>query len=270
MFFKRNECQTNYMKSRTIKDSDLPELDKITGDEWITVVKDYDNSKVNIRTIINSISKKIKSPIISINNKCSSKGIDFETALEYTPVYSRIPGAIITYNDIKKGWIIMQFTGESSSQWTMKELWRNIDGITETPSVPIDDRALYDYVDSKYDTLEEDLNTKIAKLSTDIEELTDCLQEHITAYNELLQSVNNLKDSVNAAYNNTMILRTDLDSYVEDTRSTHITMNSKINTNTSVSSTNTSNIVSQQILIDNCQRKIDTIEKQLKANGVIP
>lgn len=127
MFFTQEDYRKieNYLSHRTIKDTELPEADKISGNEYVPIVQDRKNKIIPIKEILDSIQKSGDSPdFINVRNYVDKPFITLQEAINAIPSCKRKLGLVITFNE-GEDWGIYQFKG-CLNQWNFESCWDDI------------------------------------------------------------------------------------------------------------------------------------------------
>lgn len=100
----------------------------ISGNEEMSFVQNGKNVRMNLRDFLDNLLLLRASDFVNLSDIYSSK-YTLEEAIKAVPLNNRRVGLVITYIDSNTNeWVIYQFTGQHSGDWTVIEYWENILG----------------------------------------------------------------------------------------------------------------------------------------------
>lgn len=116
----------NWLKKRTVKDSQFPVVQTFNEGDFITMLKNDTNVLIPIKVFVNRLRELEIPDFYNITVKNNIEGITLEEAIQLIPVEQRKIGLVITYLDENYKWNIMQFKGLSVNQWNEIGKWREL------------------------------------------------------------------------------------------------------------------------------------------------
>lgn len=124
MYFTEEDYRKieKWLNNRAVKDTELLEADKLSGQERIAIVQNGINKVTTIKEITNVCIHDFIN-VTTLVNKCN---LSLQEAVNLVPTHKRKLGLAITYRSEKGNWIIMQFTGTSINQWNTLDCWKNV------------------------------------------------------------------------------------------------------------------------------------------------
>lgn len=126
MYFTQEDYKKieNWLHRNSVKDSEFQEALPFTGTEFVTVVQDGHNRKVNIQEFINQLYKHGVEDFLNVTNTYRANNITLKEAIRLIPAEARKEGQVITFLNTDGNWEIYQFTGKLN-QWNNTTLWNN-------------------------------------------------------------------------------------------------------------------------------------------------
>lgn len=115
-----------WLKARTVKDTQLPLASLLTGKEFIPILQDNTNKIVNLVHLQQKIKDMIIPDFINVTDACSGHALHLEDAINRVPQHMRHPGTVITFKGHNGCWHILQFTGDSIYQWGDCTRWKGL------------------------------------------------------------------------------------------------------------------------------------------------
>lgn len=116
----------NYLQQRTVRDSDLPPADELTGSELITVVQDGHNKVMYMHQLKDQLNQMNIPDFVNVSNRHNEFNISLDRAIELVPSHRRVPGIVLTFLGTDGCWEIVQFKGAYSNQWYNMNLWGSL------------------------------------------------------------------------------------------------------------------------------------------------
>lgn len=115
-----------WLRTRTIKDTQFPVADPLTGKEQVPIIQDDINKTVNLSSFIRQLSLMELPDFFNVTNFIKEGCLTLEEAINAVPVEQRKLGLVITFYTEKGNWIIYQFKGTSLNQWGSMSCWRSL------------------------------------------------------------------------------------------------------------------------------------------------
>ena len=124
MFFTQEDYKKiqQWLQRNSIRDTEFQEALPIKGNEWLTIIQDGYNRKINL----DNLSKQILDntiDFINISNRYNAIGVTLEKALQYIPYKMRKEGQYITFINDNNEWVTYQFVG-ALNQWNILDMWK--------------------------------------------------------------------------------------------------------------------------------------------------
>lgn len=114
----------NWFNSRSVKDSDFQDATSLNGKEFVTIIQNGHNRKINIKVLVEQLLNLGIEDFINITNNYDAYNISIEEAIRLIPDRARHEGQVITFLNTEGKWEIYQFIG-NMSQWNNINLWHN-------------------------------------------------------------------------------------------------------------------------------------------------
>ena len=128
MYFTQDDYRRieEWLRTRTVKDTQFPKADPLTGFEEVPIIQDGKNKVVDLDTFIRQLSLMELPDFLNVTTFTKRGHLSLEEAVNSIPVEQRKLGLTITYYSEKGNWMIYQFKGTSLNQWDSLNYWRSI------------------------------------------------------------------------------------------------------------------------------------------------
>lgn len=196
MFFTKNDYEKlkNWLIRDTVKDSEFPETSTVTPNDYMTLVQQDENMKINVDTLLTNLAKIAKLDFINVSAKYNNDNpCTIEEAVQLVPIELRKSGILITFKTDNKGnFDIYQFTGDST-QFTNLTLWHPFSP-SDKATYDGDNNVITDTYSTKQETIDSIKVTKDIVDSYTINGKTISSNPVITKNDIQLDNVNNTSD----------------------------------------------------------------------------
>ena len=128
MYFTQDDYRRieEWLRTRTVKDTQFPKADPLTGFEEVPIIQDGKNKVVDLDTFIRQLSLMELPDFLNVTTFTKRGHLSLEEAVNSIPVEQRKLGLTITYYSEKGNWMIYQFKGTSLNQWDSLNYWSSI------------------------------------------------------------------------------------------------------------------------------------------------
>lgn len=128
MYFTQDDYRRieEWLLTRTVKDTQFPKTDPLTGFEKVPIIQDGKNKVVGLNTFIRQLSLMELPDFLNVTTFTKRGHLSLEEAVNAIPVEQRKLGLTITYYSEKGNWMIYQFKGTSLNQWDSLNYWSSI------------------------------------------------------------------------------------------------------------------------------------------------
>lgn len=128
MYFTQDDYRRieEWLRTRTVKDTQFPKADPLTGFEEVSVIQDGKNKVVDLDTFIRQLSLMELPDFLNVTTFTKRGHLSLEEAVNSIPVEQRKLGLTITYYSENGNWMIYQFKGTSLNQWSSLNYWSSI------------------------------------------------------------------------------------------------------------------------------------------------
>lgn len=128
MYFTQDDYRRieEWLRTRTVKDTQFPAADPLTGSESVPVIQDGKNKTVGLDTFIRQLSLMELPDFLNVTTFTKKGRLSLEEAVGSIPVEQRKLGLTVTYRSEKGNWMIYQFKGTSLNQWDSLNYWSSI------------------------------------------------------------------------------------------------------------------------------------------------
>lgn len=128
MYFTQDDYRRieEWLRTRTVKDTQFPKADPLTGFEEVPIIQDGKNKVVDLDTFIRQLSLMELPDFLNVTTFTKKGHLSLEEAVNSIPVNQRKLGLTITYYSEKGNWMIYQFKGTSLNQWNSLNYWSSI------------------------------------------------------------------------------------------------------------------------------------------------
>lgn len=128
MYFTQDDYRKieEWLRARTVKDTQFPDADPLTGVEKVPIIQDGRNKVVDLNTFIKQLSLMELPDFLNVTTFTKKGYLTLEDAISSIPVEQRKLGLTITYHSEKGNWMIYQFKGTSLNQWNSLNYWNSI------------------------------------------------------------------------------------------------------------------------------------------------
>lgn len=125
MFFTQEDYKKieHWLYTRGVKDSQFPNAHSLDGSEDVPILQDSKNKKMNINDFIYHIASSGIQDVFNASPSREHFYVTLEEAVNSIPLGNRKPGLIVTFLNEDGYWLIYQFHGTSTDQWTSMNLW---------------------------------------------------------------------------------------------------------------------------------------------------
>lgn len=120
--FKRIE---EYLRRRTIKDTEFPTVEPINGSEYVPIIQDSKNRVIALDSLSKQLADIRSNPDFYNVSLSSNMNLSLEEAIKLVPNEMKKLGLVITFCNNGE-WNIYQFHGSTLDQWNNKEYWNTI------------------------------------------------------------------------------------------------------------------------------------------------
>lgn len=115
-----------WLRTRTVKDTQFPKADSLTGFEEVAIIQDGENKIIDLDTFVRQLVLMELSDFLNVTTLTKKRCLSLSKAVRLVPVKQRKLGLIITYHSEKGNWVIYQFKGTSLNQWDSTKCWSGI------------------------------------------------------------------------------------------------------------------------------------------------
>lgn len=116
----------DYLQQRSVRDTQLPIADPLTGKDSVPIIQDNENKILRINDFISHLDD-LNMPDFYNVSKCQNKTfLELKDAINLVPKNKRKLGLVITYHNENGNWLIYQFKGTSVNQWGTLTCWTSI------------------------------------------------------------------------------------------------------------------------------------------------
>lgn len=114
-----------WLRTRTLKDSEFPHADPLRGNEGVPIIQDGKNKTLTINELVKQVAMMELPDFFNVTTFAKKGNLFLEQAISLVPVEQRKLGLTITFHSEKGHWLIYQFKGTSLNQWTSLNYWRS-------------------------------------------------------------------------------------------------------------------------------------------------
>lgn len=164
MYFTQEDYRKieEWLRARTVRDTQFPDADNLTGVEKIPLIQDGKNKTVSLNSFLRQISLMELPDFLNVTAFADKEYLTLDEAILLIPIEQRKLGLTITFCGEKGNWMIYQFNGASLNQWTCINCWSSIveEALAEFVYYPDDediegvdkgDRTFLKFKDKGYD-----------------------------------------------------------------------------------------------------------------------
>lgn len=127
MFFTQEDFRKieEWLRTRTVKDTEFPHADLLSGSENVPIIQDGKNKILTINELVKQVAMMELPDFFNVTNFAKRGNLFLEQAISIVPVEQRKLGLTITFHSEKGHWLIYQFKGTSLNQWSSLNYWRS-------------------------------------------------------------------------------------------------------------------------------------------------
>lgn len=127
MFFTQDDYRKieEWLRTRTVKDSEFPHADPLRGNEDVPIIQDGKNKTLTIDELVKQVAMMELPDFFNVTTFAKKGNLFLEEAINCIPVEQRKLGLTITFHSAKGHWLIYQFKGTSLNQWSSLNYWRS-------------------------------------------------------------------------------------------------------------------------------------------------
>lgn len=129
MFFTQEDYRKieEYLKKKSIKDTQFDEaITPLDGTEEVAFVQKGKNVKAHVKDIVDQLFLLGVSDFLNVTDKYHQSYIDLKEAIDLIPFLARKKGQVITFINKEGDWVIYQYKGTTTLQWSNITLWVNL------------------------------------------------------------------------------------------------------------------------------------------------
>lgn len=116
----------NWLKSRSVPDSQLPPASTLTGSELVPLLQDGVNKVVSLKHLINRVDAILDKDFYNATHQACGRKMCIKEAIMSVPIDYRKLGFVVAFLDMEGVWNIRQFTGDNTYQWGDVNRWPSL------------------------------------------------------------------------------------------------------------------------------------------------